>query len=136
MGNFNVQVDLTKLPGAKVMTIQGKKESKLCVVIPIDNEVGTVCDGYEAYTKEGFPTIKSFEDVKLTMVAIEYKNKRHGITHGLKPSFTQKFMDTLNPEQLYNTPWLGTMKPWSNQHQEQPKSSVEGDLPGDDENDW
>ena len=132
MGNFNVQVDLSKLPGAKVMTIEGKKSSKLCVVIPIDNEVGTVCDGYESQTKEGLPITKFFSDVKLSMVAIEYKTKKHGISHGLKPSFTQKFMDTLNPDQLYSTPWLGTMKPW----QEGPKSEVEGDLPEDDENDW
>ena len=133
MGNFNVQVDLTKLPGAKVMTIEGKKSSKLCVVIPIDNEVGTVADGYESQTKEGIPTTKFFSDVKLSMVAIEYKTKKHGISHGLKPAFTQKFMDTLNPDQLYNTPWLGTMKPWK----EGPKSEVEGDLPADeDENDW
>lgn len=34
MGNFNIQVDLTKLPGARVMDIQGKKSTRQCVVIP------------------------------------------------------------------------------------------------------
>lgn len=46
MGNFNIQVDLTKLPGARVMDIQGKKSTRQCVVIPIDNNVGTIADGY------------------------------------------------------------------------------------------
>ena len=112
MGNFNIQVDLTKLPGARVMDVQGKKSTRQCVVIPIDNNVGTIADGYLTMDPQtGLPTTKFFSEVKLSMVAIEYKQKKHGISHGLKPSFSQEYQERMTEEQLYNTPWLGTVKP-------------------------
>ena len=134
MGNFNIQVDLTKLPGAKVMDIQGTKSTRQCVVIPIDNNVGTVADGYLAKTPEGLPTTRFFEEVKLSMVAIEYKQKRHGISHGLKPSFSQQYQERMTEDQLYNTPWIGTVKPWANTSTE--KIEDIGDLPESNDNDW
>ena len=76
MGNFNIQVDLTKLQGARVMDIQGNKSTRQCVVIPIDNKVGTIADGYLAQTPDGLLTTKYFSEVKLSMVAIEYKQKK------------------------------------------------------------
>lgn len=135
MGNFNIQVDLTKLPGARVMDIQGKKSTRQCVVIPIDNNVGTIADGY--LTKDpqtGLPTTKFFNEVKLSMVAIEYKQKKHGISHGLKPSFSQEYQERMTEEQLYNTPWLGTVKPWAVQAEE--NTDDIGDLPEDDDKNW
>lgn len=135
MGNFNIQIDLTKLPGARVMEIEGKKSTRQCVVIPIDNNVGTVCDGY--FTKDaqtGFPTTKFFDDVKLSLVAIEYRQKRHGISHGLKPSFSQEYQERMTEDQLYNTPWLGTVKPWAAKTEE--KTDDIGDLPEGDDKDW
>ena len=134
MGNFNIQVDLTKLPGARVMDIQGKKSTRQCVVIPIDNNVGTIADGYLAKTPDGLPTTKFFSEVKLSMVAIEYKQKKHGISHGLKPSFSQEYQERMTEEQLYNTPWLGTVKPWGVQAEE--KTDDIGDLPEDDDKNW
>ena len=135
MGNFNIQIDLTKLPGARVMEIEGKKSKKQCVVIPIDNHVGTVCDGYLTKDpKTGLPTTKFFSDVKLSMVAIEYRQKRHGISHGLKPSFSQEYQEMMTEEQLYNTPWLGTVKPWVVQAEK--NTDDIGDLPEGDDKDW
>lgn len=135
MGNFNIQVDLTKLPGARVMDIQGKKSTRQCVVIPIDNNVGTIADGYLTMDPQtGLPTTKFFSEVKLSMVAIEYKQKKHGISHGLKPSFSQEYQERMTEEQLYNTPWLGTIKPWVVQAEE--KTDDIGDLPEDDDKNW
>lgn len=135
MGNFNIQVDLTKLPGARVMDIQGKKSTRQCVVIPIDNNVGTIADGYLTMDPQtGLPTTKFFSEVKLSMVAIEYKQKKHGISHGLKPSFSQEYQERMTEEQLYNTLWLGTVKPWVVQAEE--KTDDIGDLPEDDDKNW
>ena len=61
MANFNISIDLTKLPGARVMDIEGKTMTKRCVVIPIDNHVGTVCDGYTVKLPDGGLTTKFFE---------------------------------------------------------------------------
>ena len=135
MGNFNIQVDLTKLPGARVMYVKGKKSTRQCVVIPIDNNVGTIADGYLTMDPQtGLPTTKFFSEVKLSMVAIEYKQKKHSISHGLKPSFSQEYQERMTEEQLYNTPWLGTVKPWVVQAEE--KTDDIGDLPEDDDKNW
>ena len=135
MSNLNISIDLTKLPGARVMDIEGKKSTRQCVVIPIDNKVGTVCDGYLSKTPDGLPTTKFFDDVKLNLVGIEHKVKKHGISHGLKPSFSQEYYEKMTEEQTYNTPWLGVVKPWSMTYKD--SSGVVDDLPpADDENEW
>lgn len=135
MSNLNISIDLTRLPGAKVMDIQGKKSVRECVVIPIDNNIGTVCNGYPAQLPDGGITTKFFDDVKLNLVAIEYKQKKHGITHGLKPGFSKKMQESMTEEQMYNTPWLGTVKPWAQGAEE--KQPDDDDLPeADDQNEW
>jgi hypothetical protein len=134
MSNLNISIDLTKLPGAKVMDIEGKKSTRQCVVIPIDNKVGTVCDGYIGKGPEGLPVERFFDDVKLNLVAVEYKQAKHGISHGLKPAFSKETQERMTEEQLYNTPWLGTVKPWVVQAEE--KTDDIGDLPEDDDKNW
>ena len=133
MGNFNIQVDLTKLPGARVQDIQGKKSTRRCVVIPIDNEVGTVADGYITNGPDGIPTMKSFNDVKLNLVAIEYKQQKYGISHGLKQSYSSQHYERMSEEEKHNSPWVGTVKGWGNQKE---NSDNIGDLPEDDDKDW
>lgn len=133
MANQNISIDLDLLAGARVMDIQGKHSTRKCIVIPIDNKAGTVCDGYITKTKEGMPTEKFFNHVKLNLVAIEHRTKRHGISHGLKPSFSQAFIERMTEEEMYNTPWVGTVKPWAVAE----KTDDIGDLPeGDKENEW
>lgn len=133
MANFNVQIDLTKLPGAKVMEIEGKTKKRMCVVIPIDNSVGTVCDGYPAKGRDGLMTMKYFDDVKLSLVAIERRSNQYGISHGLKAAYSQQYMERITEEQLFKTPWLGTVKPWGAPGS---KSEDVEDLPEDNDNDW
>ncbi len=130
MANLNLQIDLTKLPGAKVMDVQGNKSVRQCVVIPIDNNIGTVCNGYKMQQPDGSTVTKYFADVKLNLVAIEHRQKRNGISHGLKPFFSQEKADTMTEKDLFDIPWLGTVKPWGGI-----KDDV-GDLPAGNENDW
>ena len=132
MANLNLSIDLTKLKGAKVMEIQGKTATRKCVVLPIDNELGTVCDGYISKTPEGLPTERYFDDVKLNLVAIEYRQKKHGISHGLKPSFSREVSERMTAEEVYATPWMGTVKPWGGT-----QAQDDDDLPaGNNENEW
>lgn len=130
MANLNIQIDLTKLPGARVMDIQGNTMTRRCVVIPIDETVGTVCESYKSKTPDGQTTTKFYNDVKLNIVAIEYNQKKHGISHGLKPAFSREYQERMTEDQMYNTPWMGTIKPWKvageNPQQE--------DLPAADDN--
>lgn len=130
--NMNISIDLDMLPGARVMDIQGKTCTKQCIVIPIDNKIGTVCDGY--LTKDpqtGLPTEKFFNHVKLNLMAVEHRTKKHGISHGLKPSFSQEKTERMTEDEMYNTPWMGTVKPWGGI-----KDDI-GDLPeGNNDNEW
>lgn len=131
MANLNLSIDLTKLQGAKVMDIEGKHSTRKCVVIPIDNRLGTVCDGYTVKTPEGLPTTRFFDDVKLNLVAIEYRQKKHCISHGLKPAFSREVSEMMTEEQVYATPWVGTVKPWGGVKED------DDDLPeGNESDDW
>ena len=129
MSNYNLTIALTKLKGAKVMEIQGKTCTKTCVVIPIDNEEGTVVDSYEGKI-DGLPTTKPLNDVQLHLTAFEFREKKYGQTHGLKASFSRKRMESMTEDELRSMPFIGNMKPWN-------IVVEDDDLPAGNENkDW
>ena len=129
MSNYNLTIALTKLKGAKVMEIQGKTCTKTCVVIPIDNEEGTVRDSYEGKI-DGLPTTKPLNDVQIHLTAFEFREKKYGQTHGIKASFSKQRMESMSEDELRSMPFVGNMKPWNN--------AVEDDgLPaGNEKEDW
>ena len=127
MANYNLRIALTKIKGAKVMEIEGKTCTKKCVVIPIDNEEGTVQDCYESKI-DGMPTTKPLNDVQLNLTAFEFAEKKYGQTHGLKASFSRKRMERMTEEELRSMPFVGNLKPWN---------AVDDDLPaGNEKEDW
>lgn len=113
IGNFNIEIDIDCIPGARVMEIQGNREKRNCVVIPIDSNRGTVADSYMGKSHDGLPEVKFFKHVKMRLVAIEHRNKRYGISHSLKPSFSKEHEERMTEEQLYAVAWCGTLKPWA-----------------------
>lgn len=127
MSNYNLSIALTKLKGAKVMEIEGKTCKKLCVVIPIDNDEGTVVDSYEGKV-DGLPTIKPLNDVQLHLSAFQFKEQRYGQSHGLKASFSKKRLERMTEEEVRSMPFVGHMKPWV-----LPKEDY-GDLPAGNHN--
>ena len=112
LGNINVTVDLTKLPGARVMDITRGETTHRCVVIPIDNEMGMVCDAYEAKLPDGMTTMKPYADIKLFMVGIAHREMRYGMSHGLKPAFNTKHIADMTEDQMRAVAWCGNVKPW------------------------
>lgn len=128
MSNYNLRIALTKLKGAKVMNIEGKTCTRLCVVIPIDNDEGTVQDSYEGKI-DGLPTTKPLEDVQLNLTAFEFREKKYGQTHGLKASVSRKRLEKMTEEELRSMPFIGNMKPWA--------IAEDDDLPaGNEKEDW
>lgn len=128
MANFNLKIALDKLKGAKVMDIEGKTCTKRCIVIPIDNEEGTVIDAYESKI-DGLPTMKALDNVQLHLTAFEFREKKFGQTHGIKAQFSKRRIEKMREEELRTMPFIGNMKPWSQQQDD--------DLPPDDaNNDW
>lgn len=130
MSNYNLRIALTKLKGARVMDIQGKTCTKTCIVIPIDNEDGTVQDAYEG-KMDGQITWKPLDDVQLNLTAFEFREKKYGQTHGIKASFSKKRLESMTEEELRSMPFIGNMKPWAN-------ASDDDDLPPSHSNemDW
>lgn len=127
MSNYNIKIALTKLKGAKVMEIEGKTCKRLCVVIPIDNQEGTIVDSYES-KKDGLPTIKPLDDVQLNLTAFEFREKKFGQTHGIKASFSRKRMESMAEDELRQMPFIGNLRPWAT-------ASDDDDLPAGN-NDW
>lgn len=113
MSNYNLRIALTKLKGARVMDIQGKTCTKTCIVIPIDNEDGTVQDAYEGKL-DGQIAWKPLDDVQLNLTAFEFREKKYGQTHGIKASFSKKRLERMTEEELRSMPFIGNMKPWAN----------------------
>lgn len=133
LGNVNIVIELTKIAGVKVMDIQGKTCKKKCVVIPIDNKVGTVCDGYTAKDPEsGLPTTRFLNEVCMYLVGFEHRKKKNNITHGLKPNFNPEYQEKMTEEQTYAVPWCGNIKPWKRIAD----SEAGDDHPADDAQDW
>lgn len=127
MSNYNIKIALDKLKGAKIMDIEGKTCTRRCVVIPIDNDEGTVVDSYEGKI-DGLPTMKPLDNVQLHLTAFEFREKKYGQTHGIKASFSRKRLERMTEEQLRSMPFVGNMKPWSS-------VTEDDDLPAGNEND-
>ena len=57
---------------------------------------------------------------------------RHGISHGLKPAFSREVSERMTEEEVYATPWMGTVKPWN-----LTQAQDDDDLPaGNNEDRW
>ena len=130
MANYNLNIALTKIKGAKVMEVEGKHSKKLCVVIPIDNEEGTVINSYEGKI-DGLPTTRPLNDVQLHLSAFEFKEKRYGQSHGLKASFSKRRLEKMSEDDVRAMPFVGHMKPWA-----MPKVEDDDLPPGNENEDW
>lgn len=121
MANINIKIALSKIDGAKVMDIQGKTRSRKCIVIPIDNEIGTVTDAYisrDSARIDGQTTWKQSKEVYLNLVGIEFREKRYGQSHGIKAAISRGVMNRMSEEEVKSTPLIGNVKPWNSDSEE------------------
>ena len=114
MSNYNIEVDLLKIPGAKVMDIQGNTETRTCICLPIDSKAGTVTDSYFVY--DGFSGEEKEimkKSVTLSLRAYDWKDKSGGCTHGIKANVSRDILSRMTDDDKRRLPWVGTMKPWT-----------------------
>ena len=114
--NYDIKIDLLKLKGARIMDIQGAREVRHCIVIPIDNEIGTIIDGYFAKDRAtGMKTERSLNSCFLNLTAFELASgsNSYGQSHYIKPKLTREKMELLNQEQVKQIPFVGHLKPWT-----------------------
>ena len=107
MSNYNIEIDLLKLKGAKVADVQGKTQTKKCVCVPIDNSTGTVTDAYITRDQETGKRVEvKKKGVRLNLIAYEMQRKERGQSHLVKPSLSKEAMEqlpeTFGPEHLYH----------------------------------
>ena len=132
MANLNIKVALTKIPGAKVMDIQGKTTTRKCVVIPIDNELGTVIDSYHhsdgvSFQGEISPRWKKLQDVWLNLIGMEFKEQRHGQSHGIKANISRSTLAKMSEDDIRSTPIIGNIQPWANDFYKEDNDKEEED---------
>ena len=132
MSNYNLKIALTKLPGAKVMDIQGKTQTRKCVCIPIDDETGVVQESYMGKGKDGLPERKYLNEVQLNMTAFEFKDQKFGHSHGLKIAYNGETLQRMSEQDLRNVPIIGNLTPW----QVKTVKKDDDDLPPATEQDW
>lgn len=113
MGNFNIKIELDKIPGAKIMDIKGEMTTRKCIVIPIDNERGTVIDEYKKFNHElGGITSKPLAHVQLLATAYESTNQSFNSSHYIKPQVSKEYFERMSETQVYNLPFIGQLQPW------------------------
>lgn len=112
MGNFNIRIDLDKIPGAKVMDIKGETQTRRCVVIPIDNARGTVVDEYTKFDNNlGAVTTRPLAHVQLLATAYESASQGFGSTHYIKPQVSKECFERMTEEQTRALPFIGSLRP-------------------------
>lgn len=111
------------------MEVQGRTTKKPCIVIPIDNRIGTITDGYK--NKDGEWVAG---DVMLHGVAITLKEPKYGKSHFLKPAVSAEIFQQLTEEDQRNMPIIGNLRPWA--VREQAPAPTMNDAPHSNGEDW
>lgn len=94
--NYVVKTNLLKLKNAFVVNFKGKKETKLCIVIPIEDN--------NLFTNK--------TTVSLEQICFELASKgKYGDTHLCKVNTEKEKYDAMTPEERKAIPIIGNMKP-------------------------
>ena len=115
MPNFNIEIDLLKLNGAKVADVQGNTEVRRCICIPIDNHEGTITDAYFTRGEDSGELLEvKKKGVMLSLTAFELKKGENGQSHLIKPSLSREVTDRMDEGSRRRSPWIGNLQPWKN----------------------
>ena len=114
MSNYDIEIDLAKLKGARVMDVDGEYGTEHGIFLPINNRIGTgtdycVISGNQAPDS---PTYTKRTGVILKAAALGMRTVTRGQTHLLKPHVNKDIFERLTEEQLRRMPWIGNMRPW------------------------
>lgn len=92
MKNYGIKIDLLKLRGAFMRNLQGKAETKRCLIIPVDD-----CDGIYLGEKGCY----------LNMTAIAMQDPKYKDTHYIKVNIPQEQREAMTEEERNAMPILG-----------------------------
>lgn len=113
MSNYNIEIDLMKIEGAKLKDILYDTQVKRCVCLPIDNEVGTITDALSVKNEEtGEIERRSRRGVILKLTAFALPDPVSEQSHLIKPAYGKTMYQQLSPELRRLVPWVGNLRPW------------------------
>lgn len=99
---FNTNVNLLKLKGAFVRSLQGRESKKVCIIIPIDD-----ADLYQKVDE-------NFKIQKVTLSLSHFERKevgQYGDTHVVKQSHSKAWNESHSEEEKKAEPILGNSSP-------------------------
>lgn len=100
MDNLNIDLNLLKFENAFITDIQGKKEVKRCVCIPVaENDIFVSVDQQTGRAKAAY----------LHMTAWKSREEKYGQTHYITQSFSKEYREA-HPN-MERKPILGNGKP-------------------------
>ena len=95
MSNFANSIDLSKLPGAKIVKLADEKGvARPYACIPLD-------EGY---------TVTGEKGIYMNLLQLETKEQRFGQTHFFKPSYSKEANDKMSEEQKRSIPIVGNSR--------------------------
>lgn len=99
---FSTNVNLLKLKGAFVRSLQGRESKKVCIIIPIDD-----ADLYQKVDED-------FKIQKVTLSLTHFERKevgQYGDTHVVKQSHSKAWNESHSEEEKKAEPILGNSSP-------------------------
>lgn len=118
MANFGIKIDLLKIKGAFMKNVQGRTQTKRCIIIPVDDDPGIYLGDKGCY---------------LSMVAVELQNPKFEDTHMVKSDIPKDVRELLTEEQRRELPILGNMRPLQSRQQQMQVNGVAAFAEGEDE---
>lgn len=114
LGNIDIIItEASRIPGARIMDITRGEQTRKCLVIPVDNSVGTCIDAYPKKDgKTGLDTWQYLDDIQLHFSGLAYRSVKNGRTHGIKPKISKEMLETMTEEQVCDIPWVGSVRTW------------------------
>ena len=94
MANYGIKIDLLKLKGAFMRNLQGKVETKRCLIIPVDD-----CEGVFLGEKGCY----------LNMTAIAMQEPKYKDTHCIKVNMPQEQREAMTEEERKAIPIIGEL---------------------------
>ena len=117
MENFSLKVNLLKLRNTVVAMVPGRRETKRCVIVPVD-------DNHLFVGEKG---------VYLDLSGIEMRERRFDDTHVLKQNLPREVYQGMSDEERREMPIVGTMRPMVTERRE---VEVSGTARVDAGEDW
>lgn len=126
--NLQGKINLLKLENSGVMKINGHGTTKLCIVIPIEEN-----DIYLSVDKDTDKAKSAWLSLNVWQNRTESGTDKYGNTHSVKQAFSKQYKERMGEGAIKEKPFIGNMKIWDTSNNATAKVSESADVGDDDE---